>query len=152
MKTVLIYGILFLAGSNAAFSQLKDSLPASLQINPSLSLIREDYLKKSRNQKTTGIVLGVGGAVLATAGLGIAMRNIAGIFDPNDPPKNEKLGDVLGYSGLGLMVASVPFLISGAMNRKKAFHLFLENNTTIKVHNGNVLNISSPAFTLKLGL
>jgi hypothetical protein len=152
MKTVVICGILFLAGSNAAFSQQKDSLPANPQINPSLSLTREYYLRKSRNQKTTGIVLGVGGIVLASVGVGIAVNNFKGLFDPNDPPKNEKLGDVLGYTGVGLVVASVPFLISGAMNRKKAFTLLLKSSTTTKIHKGNFINSFSPSITLEIGL
>jgi hypothetical protein len=83
------------------------------------------YLKKSENQQLAAKILFVGGALSAGIGLGITINNLSGLFDPNSaPPKNEKLAEVLGYSGLGIMAISVPFFISSIKNKQKAKQIY----------------------------
>jgi hypothetical protein len=92
-------------------------------------LTKTDYLTKSKNQKTTGIVLLATGSVMATIGLAMTLSNVSGLFDPDDPPRyNSTTADILGYSGLAVAATSIPFFVSSSKNKRKAFNLSLKND------------------------
>lgn len=57
----------------------------SQQNNLSPSLTKQDYLKKSKNQRTTGFIFLAGGTVLSATGFAMAMSNLSGLFDSDDP-------------------------------------------------------------------
>jgi hypothetical protein len=79
------------------------------------------YIKKSKRQGVVGLVLLLGGLAGVTVGFANAMKGLKAFVDPNSPPpKNEKLAETLGYSGLGMVAASVPFFILSSKNKKKA--------------------------------
>ncbi len=46
------------------------------------NLLKEDYLKKSKNQKTTGIILLAGRLTVAGTGLVIVLSDLSHLFDP----------------------------------------------------------------------
>lgn len=140
MKKVIICGMLLIV-TCTTYCQL---------INPAPTLTKEDYYKKSYSQKTMGkIFLGAGG-LIAGIGLGITLNNVGGIFDPASPPKNEKLADILGYSGLGIMAASIPFFISSSKNKKKARSMSYTINPAIQIKKGSMVNTAIPSLSLKI--
>ena len=78
------------------------------------SLLKEDYLQKSKSQKTTGWVLLAGGTTLAVVG--------AIIFSDSDDWWSSDLdtGGFLMLGGVAVDLASIPFFISSAKNARKA--------------------------------
>jgi hypothetical protein len=81
----------------------------------------QHYLAKSKKQGRAAVILLLGGLLSAGLASGMAMSNLGGLGDPNSPPpKNEHLGDILGYSALGMITTSIPFFILSAKNKKKA--------------------------------
>lgn len=143
MKKVIICVMLLLMAA-ATFSQ---------QNNPAPALTKQDYHKKSNSQKTMGKIFLAGGGIISGIGIGIALSNLEGLFEPgSEPPKNEKLGDVLGYSGLGIMAASIPFFISSSKNKKKARSMSFYINPAKQIKNSNMVNISIPSLSLKVNL
>jgi hypothetical protein len=118
------------------------------------NLSKEDYLKKSKNQKTTGIILLVGGLTVAGTGLVIVLSDLSHLFEPgSENVDHGSLPDVLGYGGLAMMAASIPFLIAGGKNKKKAMSaaLIIEKMPAIR-YGSNMLYQSYPAIGLYLQL
>lgn len=78
-------------------------------------------IKKSKKQGRAAVIFLLGGLLTAGIASGMAMSNLEGHGDPNSSlPKNENLGDILGYSALGMITTSIPFFILSAKNKKKA--------------------------------
>ncbi len=116
-------------------------------------LTKTDYLKKSNRQKTTGIVLAVSGTVLASVGLVMTISNVSGIFDPNDPPRyNSNTADILGYSGLAIAAASIPFFIASSKNKKKAFSVSLKSNVVPGIANQRIIHHTIPSVFMSINL
>ncbi len=112
---------------------------------------REYYLKKSHTIRNRGWVCVTGGAVVSMLGVGLAMRSLDGLFDPNyTPPKNENLADVFGYSGLVIMAASIPFFISASRNKRKAIQLSVEKDETMVIQKDRFLKVPSSSVSLKI--
>ena len=108
----------------AIISVLFSAIMHGQQLTPIPSLSKQDYLKRSKKQKTTGIVLLTSGSILATTGLAIALSDLSGLFDPNEPARhNSATADILGYSGLVIPAGSIPFFIASSRNRRKAVTL-----------------------------
>jgi hypothetical protein len=79
------------------------------------------------------------------------MQNLKGLGDPNSPPpKNEQLGDILGYSGLGLMAASLPFLISASSNKKKALGMSIEQDAAMTLYKNGLAKTAFPSISIKI--
>lgn len=97
----------------------------SQEVKPDLQLTSEQYLKKSKAQKTTAWVLfGVGTAAI---GGGIAIS--AGSQDDVSQTLNTVfIGAPLVLLGLTLDVISIPVFVSAGKNKKRA----MEAVTTIK--------------------
>ncbi len=134
------------------FVALFTSLIASASAQQTQALTKTDYLKKSNHQKTTGIVLAVSGTVLATIGLTMTLSNLTGLLDPNDPPRhNSNTADILGYSGLAIAAASIPFFIASSKNKKKAFSVSLKNNVMPGIINEKISYRSVPAVSISIG-
>ena len=147
MKKIMIYVMLLLL-SATSFSQ---------QNNPSQPFTREDYLKKSKNQKTAGWILLGGGAVMSAIGSVVLLNEVAdiyvNIFDPNPPPANndETLGSVLFVGGVLAMAGSIPLFIAAGKNRRKAaasVSFKMENATNI--YQCAVTNTRYPAVAVQI--
>lgn len=101
---------------------------------------KQDYLKKSRNQKTTGFILLGGGAALIIIGALIIDDNFCTICDQTQNQENAmEGGEVAAIAGGVAMIASVPVLFSAKKNAKKASKLSL-----------NIQPIYNPKLTGKL--
>jgi hypothetical protein len=120
---ILIFIAIFAFGKSwAVFS--RDTIPAGKEnVLPAYT----GLLKKSNRQQTAGWVLfGTGGA-LGIIGASIAWYEIMTLFTP-DAKDHSNTADVLMYGGLGLMLLSIPFIVSGYKNRRKA-KLFMKQES-----------------------
>jgi hypothetical protein len=81
-----------------------------------LKLTKDDYLQKSKNQKTTGWVLLAGGTTMAV--VGIIIGNNSNLFDSNN--SGFEIGARLLIVGLATDLVSIPFFISSSSNTRKA--------------------------------
>jgi hypothetical protein len=105
------------------------------------TLTREDYLLKSKRQKTIGHVLFTGGALMFTAGAIILFGD----------PGNEASVPLMGF-GLLTDLASVPFYISSGINARKSAKLSLTyQHLSIPQNNGQAFN-RMPMLTVRIPL
>ncbi len=83
---------------------------------------KEDYLKKSRHQKTAAWIMLGGGALLAVAGFGAGVaEGVNYALGDRDP--NTGAGSVLATVGSLSMLGSIPLFISASHNKHKAANL-----------------------------
>jgi len=136
----LITGIVLLLLCQTVFSQ---------QQTPAPTLTKQEYLQKSKSQKTTAWILLGGGAALLVAGTAVFAD------DFNLSEKNSGTGGgVMMIAGAAAAGASVPFFIASARNKGKASAMGagikLEQNLMIG-QNGFVLR-NYPAIMIRVVL
>jgi phosphate/sulfate permease len=148
MKKNILFVLLLVVSTNA-FSQ---------QTNPSQKISGENYLKKSKNQKTAAwVLLGGGVALITTAfavGMNDAAEDLAGILFLGEEQQSSNTGEVLFYTGLVSMAGSIPLFIASSKNKRKAEKiavvLKMEKLTCFQYQ--LVKQISYPALTVKFSL
>lgn len=148
MKFIILITALLLI-SPAVFSQANDSLKTT---------DFEALMKKSKNQKTTAWAFLGGGAAVSSIGIiigfGEAVDQIGNIFDPNANQKSSNTGEILFYTGVAGMVASIPFFIASSKTRRKAesIHAFIQIKTI--PYPGLMANYNKPypALTIRINL
>ena len=99
MKKIILFAT-FLILSASSFSQQTNSHP---------SLTKQDYLQKSKNQKTTAWVLLGGGAALILVGDLIGNQKESTLGDAGT-------GVVIAGAGVLSMLGSIPFFIASGKN------------------------------------
>ena len=108
---------------------------------------KDYYLQKSKSQKKVGWILLTGGTIMAVVGA-------IGFDDSWDSGSYTKT-DILGFVMLGGIlsdIASIPFFISSAKNKRRALSAAISNQKIfIPQQKGYALNTQT-AFTLKLVL
>ncbi|MFC0775042.1 hypothetical protein [Terrimonas alba] len=133
MKKILVITLTFIIG-NSVFGQ---------QTEPALALTKQDYLQKSKNQKTAAWIMLGGGAVMSTGAIIWAVNNL---FEPDQGES------VLFFAGLGSMAGSIPLFIASGRNKRKAatisLNLKLENSTVIQ--SAGISRNYFPAASLKI--
>jgi hypothetical protein len=133
MKQVLISAALLLLIFNSSFSQSTQEKSTASQ---------NDYLKKSKNQKTAAwILVGIG-----------SLSTLLGTIQVNPDYGQNDNSTFFLVGGLVTLGASVPLFIASAKNRKKAMSLTLKNETTQQFLNTRVKNRNIPSLNLKLNL
>ena len=115
------------------------------QTNPAPTLIKQDYLKKSRNQKTAAWCL-LGGGVFAF-GLGSIQPDFLKGAEKSGAPQI-----MVMLTGMVSMGVSVPFFISAAKNKKKAMSLSFKNETLPQIYKSRLVYNNIPSLTLKINL
>lgn len=140
MKTRVIMGVLlsvFLLGSSMQlFAQ---------------SMSKQDYLDKSRRQKTTGFIMLGGGVAMVTAGTILFSENFI-LFGASDAEENAAgIGAAMVVVGGLATLGSIPVLISSGNNARKAAQMSLRNEPIhIPKYVGNIprtilsVNLSIP--------
>lgn len=108
---------------------------------------KNEYLQKSKNKKTTGIVLlSVGGAAI----IGGIIANST--KDENSSFRRDMTGGVFITGGIASSIASIPFFISAGKYKKRAAALVFNNNKIfIPKYNQEVANFQ-PTLSLKIQL
>ena len=153
MKKVTIYFLLLIIPA-ASFCQ---------QTNANIPAVKTDYLKKSKNQKTTAWVLLAGGFALSTTGILIAAPKaeedisygFGGFLTGEPAPQNNYTAEnILLVTGTVAMLSSIPFFIASKKNKRKAMNMSanikMENATMIQQQ--SFVQSSYPAIALKIKL
>ena len=120
----------------------------SQQAHPSPVLTKEDYLKKSKTQKSEAWTLLVGGTLLI--GTGFLME------DQNEASFDHLIGSNVVVASIGVFstIVSIPLFVVSAKNKKRGMkasaHLKMENVSAIR--ESSVVHALSPAFSIKINL
>ena len=100
---------------------------------------KQDYLKKSKNQKRAAwVLLGVG-----------SLSVVAGSIEVN-PNYGESNRPYLGIGGLVTAVASIPNFIAAARNKKNAMRLSFNNYRVPHIRKNNFVYSSIPSLSLQV--
>jgi len=106
-------------------------------------LTKQDYLKKSKNQKITSFIL-VGG------GIGLWLAGVSKYMNQED--NIDGGGEAAMVIGGVAVLTSIPFFIASSKNKKKAMSVFLKNIPSQQIQRGSFVYRSLPSLTLKIHL
>lgn len=122
------------------------------QTNPIISKTKEDYLHRSKHQKTVAWILLGGGLVLT--GLGIGVATASGIDHAlGDKDNNNLAANTLAVTGVLSTLGSIPVFISAAHNKHKAATLsFNIQRMPVSVQTNYSASKIQPALTCKISL
>ena len=153
MRKIILYILLLVIPTTTFCQSTPNDIPE----------IKTDYLKKSKNQKTTAwVLLGGGFALIVTSALIAAPKvtedyaNVfAGIFSSEPIPENNyTVENILLITGTASMLASIPLFIASKKNKRRAIdmsaHIKMENARMIQ--NQSFVQTSYPSIALKIKL
>jgi len=153
MKKIILYTLTLVIPAATFCQSTPSDMPA----------IKTDYLKKSKNQKTTAwVLLGGGFALTVTSTLMAAPKvtedvgNVfVGIFTAEPVPENNYTAEnILLITGTASMLASIPLFIASKKNKRRA----MDMSANIKMENVRMFQYQSfvqtsyPAIALKIKL
>lgn len=142
MKKGIIYFLLVLV-SISSFTQ---------QTNPSQTLTKQDYLKKSRHQKTVaGLLLG-GGTTLVLTGIIIPKGELVHEGFLSNDYENNGIKNIFKLTGFLSIVGSIPMFIASSKNKKKAMSVSLKNQSVPQLQKNNIVYNAIPSLSLKVSL
>jgi len=108
---------------------------------------KEHYLKKSKNQRTTGfILLGAGSTVVVTSLIVLISRN------KNHQPIDEYSWGPIFVAGIVTDIVSIPFFFTSAWNKKQAASIAITNQKIPRYQRNNVAFVTQPALKISIGL
>lgn len=144
MKTRTIWAFFFSAFLMGLYSQ-----------TIAQEMSKQDYLDKSRKQKTTGFILAGGGVVLGIIGSAIISEdadNCATVYGCSAVIIEFGSGHALVIIGVLAAAGSIPFFISSGKNARKAAQISFKNEPTyIPKYVGNIPRaIPSLSFSIPL--
>lgn len=112
----------------------------------------QDYLQKSKNQKTTAwIMLGGGGALILT-GIIIPKGELTHLGILDNDYKNDGIKNAFVSSGTIAMLGSIPFFIMASKNKRKTASFSFKNKKMPQVQKGNLVDRAIPSFNIKINL
>ncbi len=121
-------------------------------------MLKSDYLKKSKNQKTAAwILLGGGAAFTVTGyiiGLNSAVSSFGNIITTGRPGKTFTAGTILFFTGTAAMLSSIPLFIASAKNKRRsmAATAFFKMETAPVILRSSFVQQSYPAISVKINL
>lgn len=115
----------------------------------SQSAEKNNYLQKSKNQKTVAWVLLGTGAVIDI--IGIATYPGGVLLSPSEKQR-EKTAIWLIAAGSATMLASIPFFVSAHKNKKKALSVTINTQQFRQLNKSKLYAVNYPALTLKVRL
>lgn len=125
------------------------------QTDPVPTLTKEDYLKKSKHQKTAAWILGSSGVVLLgtafVVAVGEASEDFFGIFAPEVDDGGDASA-VIGLVGLAALGSSIPLFIASGRNKRKAMSLSFRNIPSQQMGKNGISYRPLPSFSLKINL
>jgi len=151
MKKIIVLTMLLILAT-ASFSQ---------QTTPASVLTRQDYLQKSKHQKTAAFLLLGGGFVLTTtAAIIITVKATedfvnfwSWLFTQHSDAQNSYTAEtILFLVGTAAMITSIPLFIASAKNKRTGMSLSFKNETSPQLHNSSLVYRAVPSLSLKLKL
>jgi hypothetical protein len=119
---------------------------------------KDYYLKKSRNQKTTGWVLLGTGTTLTLIGFVIGMNTVTNnltyfgtLGTEGSPSSDDGASNFLIITGVTADLASIPFFISAGKNRRRAAEVALINQKMYLPQKNSVALRYVPGVTIRIG-
>ena len=131
MKKIILFTMLLIM-SASSFSQ-------------QTALTKQDYLKKSKNKKTTAWVMLGGGAGLILVG---------GLLGNSKESSFSDAGTGIVIAGVGAlsMLGSIPLFIASGKNKRKAMSMSFKNEMVPQLQKSSFVNRLVPSLSLKIGL
>ena len=126
------------------FCQLADSIQTKQPASKTL------LLEKSKTQKTAGYILLGSGVIIGSIGFIRAMTELGGILDPEGTYHDDNISAILGYGGLVLTAGSVPLILAGRKNKRKAMNLSFKQERIFQLSNKGFVQARLPAIQLSL--
>jgi len=125
--------------------------------NPAPALSKQDYLKKSKKQKTTARIILYGGATLFLTGAIIPKGEITGSAcslcrEPQYEHKNDGVKQTLFSIGTLTMLGSIPFFTASKKNNKRAISVSFKNETAPQLTKNSFVYKAVPSLKLKISL
>ena len=153
MRKMILYTLLLIIPA-ATFCQ---SVPNDIPV------VKTDYLKKSKKQKTAAWVLLGGGFALTTTSIVMASSKItedyvtviAGVFSSEPVQENNYTAEnILLITGTASMLASIPFFIASKKNKRRAIDMTanIKMEDAKLIRNQSFVQTSYPAITVKIKL
>jgi len=142
MKKIILF-LAFFSMLTKGFSQQAEE--------PKMELTKQEYLKKSKSQKTAGRILLGGGGILIGAGLLTNLSNGLGNLFVEESQKNSS-GDIFTVLGVISIAGSIPLLISAGKNKRKALSLSVKNQPSQVLQNNRLYSKIIPSLTFKINL
>lgn len=141
MKTRTIWAFFFSAFLMGLYSQ-----------TIAQEMSKQDYLDKSRSQKTTGFIMAGGGVVLLAVGSALFTDDLVSCANLNCSSGSGIAGIILAEVGGLVALGSIPFFISSGKNARKAAQISFKNEPTyIPKYVGNIPRaIPSLSFSIPL--
>jgi hypothetical protein len=135
MKKIILFVLLFVSATRILSQQTDTKHP----------ITKQDYLAKSKNQKTGAWVLLGGGAALIATGFLIGDRKESSFDDAGT-------GAVFGVLGFLSAVGSIPLFIASGRNKRKAMNVstYLEIQQNPVARRTGLICRSSPALSIKI--
>lgn len=131
--------ILFFIFSTIAFSSF------SQQGSPTPALTKQDYLQKSKKQKTVARILFWGGGTLGF--IGLSQINLAGSIDGD---VNNGPGTVMFLTGTAAVITSIPFFSAAKKNKKKAASISFKMDRVPILQAKKLVALRYPAISFRL--
>jgi len=138
---------------------------SSQQINPYPALNKQDYLIKSKNEKTTAWILAGGGLAMSSVTLAIAasenaesttnfLTTVIDLSTNSDSNTDDKtsLTGIFFYIGAACIISSVPLFISASKNKRKAMSISFINQSLPQLPNNNFVYRAIPSLKLKISI
>ncbi len=124
----------------------------SQQTDPTVSLNKESLLLKSKREKTIGIVFASSGLILSTIGISTFVSEFDILPGGDTNESKADTGEALAVVGGGLLLASIPFIVSSRIHKKKALSLGLKNESAQVLLDNFYSFKTIPSLSLKLSL
>lgn len=113
---------------------------------------KSNYIQKSKNQKTAAWVLLGTGAAIDIVGVIVYPKNLGILGNTQSELSRERTASILLIAGSATMLSSIPFFISGHINKKKALQVAVNTQQLQQLKKGNLYTFNYPALTLRLKL
>ena len=129
------------------------------EASPQPQMSKQDYLQKSKHQKTAAWIMLGAGTVTAIVGISIYSHDL-NVAAENDPAMTfftlglnaNPRGGYVFLAGTISGIASIPLFVSSSRNHKKALSLSLKNEKTSTIVHASLRNEGFPAVSLRLNL
>ena len=114
------------------------------------NLSKQDYLAISKQQNKVAMITVIGGGVILTTGIIMMLSEFNASKNSNG--NTGRTGEIMAYTGGGLMLIGLPFSYASERNKKKAKSMAIQLMQNPSLSNAVVINRPVIGFSLKMPL